>query len=86
MFKFTTPSYDVAPVAGAQRQDQQAMEDILMEADFVDAAGDGAGPSRAQALGGGRVTGPGESIADAGKWMRYVVRSTVSEVELIVFP
>lgn len=46
------------------------MEDILMEADFVDAAGDGAGPSRAQALGGGRVTGPGESIADAGKWMR----------------
>ena len=30
-----------------------------------------AGPSRAQAIGGGRVTGPGEVIADAGKWMRY---------------
>lgn len=41
-----------------------------MNEEFGDQAGDGTGPSRAQAIGGGRVTGPGESIADAGKWMR----------------
>ena len=34
--------------------------------------GDGAGPSRAQAVGLGRITGPGESIADSSKWMRSV--------------
>ena len=34
--------------------------------------GDGAGPSRAQAVGLGRITGPGESIADSAKWMRSV--------------
>jgi hypothetical protein len=43
-----------------------------MEEEFG-ADGDGAGPSRAQAVGGGRVTGPGETIADSGKWMRCVL-------------
>lgn len=31
----------------------------------------GAGPSRAKAIGSGRVTGPGEGIADSAKWMRW---------------
>lgn len=30
----------------------------------------GAGPSRAKVIGQGRVTGPGEGIADSAKWMR----------------
>lgn len=49
--------------------------DDLMDAEIAgnddDEAMDGTGPTRAQAIGGyGRVTGPGEAIADSGKWMR----------------
>ena len=61
------------PLSGSATKDpssslpQEALEDILMAEEFQ---GDGAGPSRAQAVGLGRITGPGESIADSSKWMR----------------
>lgn len=51
-----------------------------MEEEFG-ADGDGTGPSRAQAVGGGRVTGPGEAIADSGKWMRLVAYSACRRIE-----
>ena len=61
----------------AQRHSTSIKEE-LNEAEFLGADedaemqdGDGAGPNRAQAIGGyGRVTGPGETIADSGRWMR----------------
>ncbi|KAI5478947.1 exosome complex component RRP4 [Pseudohyphozyma bogoriensis] len=69
MFRIITPkplpfsrtSFDPAP--------SETMEDVLMDEDF-EAGDDENGPSRARAVGGGRVTGPGEVIADAGRWMR----------------
>lgn len=66
MFRIiSTPSTSALPAR--TRLEQSAIEDILMDDDMN---GGEAGPSRAQAVGGGRVTGPGEMIADAGKWMR----------------
>lgn len=69
MFRIVTASTStyVDPTHSARPTD--AMEDVLMEEEFG-ADGDTTGPSRAQAVGGGRVTGPGEAIADSGKWMR----------------
>lgn len=73
MFRIISSPSDASAAPSHARAQQQAMEDILMEEDFA-ADDNGAGPSRAQAVGGGRVTGPGEAIADAGKWMRCVER------------
>lgn len=47
---------------------QSAIQDILLDVD-MDTEGD-EGSSRAQNISGGRVTGPGDVIADSGKWMR----------------
>ena len=73
MFRIISSPSDASAAPSHARAQQQAMEDILMEEDFA-ADDHGAGPSRAQGVGGGRVTGPGEAIADAGKWMRCVER------------
>lgn len=69
MFRIVTASTSAHVEPSTSTRPTDAMEDILMEEEFG-ADGDGTGPSRAQAVGGGRVTGPGEAIADSGKWMR----------------
>lgn len=71
MFRIVTASTSASTsTAYDDGSTSAALEDVLMEAEFEDDGGDGMGPSRAQAIGGGRVTGPGEAIADSGKWMR----------------
>ncbi|KAL8287625.1 hypothetical protein RQP46_003483 [Phenoliferia psychrophenolica] len=64
MFRIITPSSSTLQPPAPPRP--EATEDILM----MDVeGGDGeAGPS--SRVGSGRVTGPGEVIADSGKWMR----------------
>lgn len=73
VFNIITPSQQPSRRRDPIPDEEDAMEDILMEDD----EGNEAGPSRAKAVGGGRVTGPGEVIADAGKFMRFVVSSMV---------
>ncbi|SCZ87801.1 BZ3500_MvSof-1268-A1-R1_Chr2-3g05269 [Microbotryum saponariae] len=59
---------------GDDRMRSTTIEDALIDDDEMDYDGDGTGPSRARTVGGGKVTGPGEVIADAGRWMRSVAR------------
>lgn len=59
------PIQPYVPIASTSRS-TQALEDILLDEDFS-----AEGPSVKTPIGQGRITGPGESIADSGKWMRY---------------
>ncbi|SCV74964.1 BQ2448_7993 [Microbotryum intermedium] len=63
----TSTSYNDDPHSDPR---STTIEDALIDDNEMDYDGDGTGPSRARAVGGGRVTGPGEVIADAGRWMR----------------
>lgn len=69
MFRIN-PSIPPNALASVPRRSEQSafdetMEDVLMAEDV-----DAEGPTRAAAVGSGRVTGPGEAIADSGRWMR----------------
>lgn len=70
MFRIVTPSTSGYVEPAHSSRPSEAMEDVLMDEEFAADGEDGTGPSRAQSVGGGRVTGPGEAIADSGKWMR----------------
>ncbi|KDE05371.1 hypothetical protein MVLG_04282 [Microbotryum lychnidis-dioicae p1A1 Lamole] len=70
-----TSSYGHASTSTNHDDDDDRMrsttiEDALIDDDEMDYDGDGTGPSRARTVGGGKVTGPGEVIAEAGRWMR----------------
>lgn len=67
MFRISSPSTSTF-VANAQSKSAAANEDIIMDQDYDTTEYQ---PSHS-ALGTQGITGPGESIAEAGKWMRYV--------------
>ncbi|GAA5871977.1 hypothetical protein JCM1840_004762 [Sporobolomyces johnsonii] len=75
MFRILTPTptpfSDPGPSSHrAPRDDEPELEDVIMADEFL---ADDAESSRPRAVTGGvggRVTGPGEIIADAGRWMR----------------
>lgn len=66
MFRIVTARPVDGSARAVKREEEGLLEDILMGEDFAD----GAGPSRAQAVGGGRIAGPGENIANSAQWMR----------------